>query len=159
MTWLIWVAVALLVLAGLAGTVLPLLPGHVLILAGMVLAAWAEGFVHVGWWTLGLLAALTGLAYGIDFLAGAAGARRFGATGWSMAGAAVGSIVGLFFGLPGILLGAPVGAVVGELAARRPLREASRAGVGATIGMVVGGALKVAIAVMMVAIFLLARLF
>ncbi len=155
---LLWfLLAALLVLLGLAGLVLPGLPGMPLLLAGLVLAAWAEGFGTVGYGTLAVLGVIAFVGYFLDFAAGAFGARRFGASKQGVTGAFVGALVGLFFGLPGVLLGPFVGAVVGELAARRDLRTAGRAGFGAALGLALGAAAKLALAFTMIGIFVLAR--
>ena len=154
-----WILAFVLVVAGLAGLVLPGLPGPPLMLAGLVLAAWAEDFAFVGWGTIIVLTLLALLAYGVDFLASALGAKRFGASKRAIVGAALGVLVGLFFGLLGILIGPFVGAVLGELSARRDVRAAGRAGVGAWLGMVLGAAAKFAIAFSMLGIFALARFF
>ena len=156
---LLWLALAaLLVLLGIAGLVLPALPGAPLLFAGFLLAAWAEGFAYVGGGTLALLGALAVLAYLVDFAAGAFGAKRFGASRAGVAGAALGALLGLFFGLPGVLLGPFAGAVAGELlVARRKPAEAGRAGVGATLGLALGAAAKLALGFTMLGIFLLAR--
>lgn len=159
MTALIWITAVLLVAAGLAGLVLPALPGPLLVFAGLLLAAWAEGFAYVGTKTLialGIMAALASLA---DYVAGAFGARRYGASYRSVAGAALGAVVGIFFGLPGLLLGPFIGALVGELAERRDLIAAGRAGWGATLGLVLGTAAKLALGFTMVGLFLLVRFF
>lgn len=154
---LLWLVAAVLVLLGLAGLLLPAIPGAPLLFLGLVAAAWAEGFAHVGAWTLAVLALMALLTYGVDFAATAFGARKFGATPKAAAGAAVGTAVGLFFGLAGILLGPFLGAVAGELYARRSMEQAGRAGLGATVGLVVGAAVKVALAFAMLGVFLVAR--
>jgi uncharacterized protein YqgC (DUF456 family) len=156
-TILFWILALVLVVAGLAGLVLPGLPGPPLVVAGLVVAAWAEDFAYVGWGTIIVLILLALLAYGVDFVASALGAKRFGASKRAIVGAALGVLVGLFFGLPGILIGPFAGAVLGELSARRDLRAAGRAGVGAWLGMVLGAAAKFAIAFSMLGIFALAR--
>src|SRR5690606_33951686 len=116
----IYYAIALLmVLIGIAGTVLPALPGLPPVFGGMLLAAWAGNFEQIGVWTILLLAVLTLLSIGIDFLASAAGAKRVGASRLAVAGALAGAVVGLFFGLVGVFAGPFVGAVLGELADRR----------------------------------------
>src|SRR5512134_237218 len=139
--WLFVLAVLLIAL-GIAGLLLPILPGIPLLLAGLIVAAWAEGFEQVGMRTLVGIGVLGALGYFIDFAAGAFGAKRFGA---SRAGAAAGALLGLFFGLPGVLLGPFVGAVLGELLiSRRKPEAAGRAGVGATLGLVFGAAAKLA---------------
>jgi uncharacterized protein YqgC (DUF456 family) len=155
-TPLLWVVVALLVLLGLVGTVVPGLPGPILVLAGLALAVWMDGFVRAGWPTLAVLAGLTILTYVLDLVATAVGARRFGASRWAVAGAVVGALVGLFFGLPGLLLGPFVGAFLVELLARRDVGQAGWAGLGAWLGFLVGTAGKLAVVVAMVAVFLVA---
>lgn len=158
-TILLWILATVLVVAGFVGVVLPGLPGSPLILAGLVVAAWAEDFAFVGAGTITALALLAAISYAADLLAGALGARKFGASGRAVAGALLGAIVGLFFGLPGILLGPFVGAVLGELSARRGLVEAGRAGVGATLGLALGLAAKLALAFTMLGLFVLVRFF
>jgi uncharacterized protein YqgC (DUF456 family) len=155
---LLWVLAAILVVAGLVGLLLPVLPGPPLLFAGLLVAAWAEDFAYVGAGTLTLLAALALLTYAVDFAATALGAKRFGASKRAVIGAALGAVVGLFFGLPGILLGPFIGAVIGELTAQRGLGEASRAGVGATLGLVLGVAAKLALAFSMLGLFALVRI-
>lgn len=150
---LLWAVAALLVLVGLAGTVLPALPGPVLVFAGLWLAAWADGFVRVGWPTLLLLAVLTALAYLVDLAAAALGVRRFGASKRAAVGAALGTLLGLFFGLPGLVVGPFVGAVAGEIWARRALEGAGKAGAAAWIGFLVGSVVKLGIVFAMVGIF------
>ena len=155
---LLWLLAGVLIVLGFAGLILPVLPGIPLMYAGLVLLAWAEDFVHVGWITLTLLGVLTLLSYGIDFLATALGARRFGASPRAVMGAALGAVAGLFFGLLGILLGPFVGAVLGEFSRKATLREATQAGVGATLGLLFGALLKLALAFTMLGVFVLARL-
>jgi uncharacterized protein YqgC (DUF456 family) len=152
--WLLGVA---LVALGVAGMLLPALPGPPLIFVGFLVVAWAEDFQYVGSGTLILLAVMALLAYLVDFVSGALGAKHFGASSRAAIGAAVGAVVGIFFGLPGILLGPFVGAVLGELTARDDLLAASRAGIGATVGLLLGTAAKMAIAFAMIGVFLFAR--
>lgn len=156
-TALLWLAAGALVAGGLAGLVLPALPGAPLVFAGLFLAAWIDGFRYVGIGTLAVLAILAGLTWAADFAAGALGARGFGASGRAIAGAVAGGVIGLFFGLPGLLLGPFAGAVLGELSLRRGLGQAGRAGIGATVGLAVGLAAKVALSCSMVALFLVVR--
>ena len=155
---LLWILAVLLVVAGLAGTIIPGLPGAPLVLGGLVLAAAIDGFTHVGWPTWILLGLLGAASLGVDLLASALGARRFGASPRALLGAALGALVGLFFGLPGLLLGPFVGAVIGEYSARRNLRQAGRAGVGTFLGLVFGAAAKAALALAMVGVFAAAYL-
>jgi hypothetical protein len=158
-TILLWLLAAVLVVAGILGLVLPVLPGTPLLFAGLLIAAWAEDFAYVGAGTLAMIAVLAILTYPIDFAATALGAKRFGASKRAAVGAAVGALVGLFFGIPGIVLGPFIGAVIGELTAQRTLGEAGRAGVGAMVGLVLGAAGKMALAFSMLGLFAMARIF
>jgi uncharacterized protein YqgC (DUF456 family) len=152
-----WIGAVLLIGLGLAGVVLPAIPGAPLILAGLVLAAWAESFKYIGLWTIVVLAVLAILSYGVDFWATMFGAKKFGASKRAVIGALIGAIAGLFLGIPGVIFGPFIGAVVGELSAQRSLQQATRAGIGATIGLVLGAALKMALAIAMIGIFIVVR--
>lgn len=157
MTLLLWILAVLLVLVGMAGLVLPALPGAPLLFAGLVVAAWAEDFVYVGTGTMVLLAVLAVLTSAVDFIAGAFGAKRFGASPRAVTGALIGGVAGLFFGIPGVLLGPFVGAVIGELSVRRDLNAATRAGLGASLGLLLAAAAKIALAFAMVGVFVVMR--
>jgi len=149
----LWILAVLMIIAGVAGTVLPWLPGVVLVLAGVALAAWIDDFARISGWTVGVLAVLTGLAVLIDYLAGVAGARRAGASRLALAGAAIGTVAGVFTGLWGLVFMPLAGAAIGEYLALKDLYRAGRVGLATWLGMIVGGALKVAIALVMVGIF------
>jgi uncharacterized protein len=155
---LLWLLAALLIAAGFAGLILPALPGIPLVYAGLVLLAWAEDFAYVGWVTLGLLGLLALLSYGVDFMASAFGAKRFGASPRAVWGAALGAVVGLFFGILGIVLGPFVGAVIAEFTNRTSARVAAQAGVGAVVGLLFGALLKIALAFTMIGVFVVDRL-
>jgi hypothetical protein len=154
---LYWIGATLLVAIGLLGLVLPGIPGALLILAGLILGAWAESFAHAGLWTMVILTVLAGLTYAVDFWATMFGAKKFGASKRAIIGALLGVIAGIFFGLPGVIFGPFIGAVIGELSARRDPQQAARAGIGATIGLVLGAALKIALALTMIGIFVAVR--
>ncbi|HKJ17640.1 MAG TPA: DUF456 domain-containing protein [Xanthomonadales bacterium] len=154
MDWTIfwWFLAVLVVIAGLAGTIIPALPGVPLVFAGLFIIAWAGDFLAIGWPTVIILAVLTAIAWVVDLLAGALGARHLGASQRSFWGATIGAIAGLFFGLPGIILGPFIGAVLGELSSGRDVIHSSRVGVGTWLGMIVATALKLAIAFLMLGI-------
>ena len=159
MTLLLWSFGIVLVIVGLAGVVLPGLPGHLLILAGLALGAWADDFERVGTATLAVIGALALASYVIDLVATVLGARRLGASSRAMTGAALGTLFGLFLGLPGMIVGPFLGAVLGELTVQGDLARAGKAGVAAWIGFAVGAAVKVAIAFVMIGVFLAAIVF
>ena len=148
---------AALAIVGLAGMILPVIPGALILFIGLFLAAWADDFSYVGVWTLSVLGVLAGLTYVVDFMAGAFGVKRFGASPRAMVGAAVGTVVGLFFGLVGVVIGPFIGASIGELMTSRNLETAGRAGIGATLGLAIGAAAKLALAFTMLGVFAVAR--
>lgn len=143
-----------LVVVGLAGTVLPVIPGALLIFAGLFLAAWADGFARVGMVGLVIIGVLGALSFAADFVATLLGAKRVGASPQALVGATVGGIVGLFFGLPGMIAGPFLGAVAGELLARKRLAQAGKVGLGTWLGLAAAAVAKVVLAFMMIATFL-----
>ena len=156
MTILLWTVAVALVLIGFAGIVMPALPGHMLIFAGLLTAAWADHFTRVGPWTLGLIGVIAAVSYVVDFVAAAVGVQRLGASRRAMTGAALGTLAGLMFGLLGVIIGPFVGALAGELTVHRDWRRVGRAGLAAWIGFVLGMAVKVGLAFLMVGIFVAA---
>lgn len=152
------VLAGLLILVGFAGTILPALPGIPLMFSGMLLSAWMGDFQQIGSWTLGLLGLLAVLSMVGDFVAGLLGAKRVGASGWALAGAALGTLIGLFFGLLGLMVGPFIGALLGELIAGATLHRATHVGLGAWLGFLLGTVLKIALAFMMLGVFLFALL-
>lgn len=153
---LLWLAVVALVAIGLAGAVLPALPGVPLVFAGLWLGAWIDDYSRVGVPTLVVLGVLVVIAVLIDFLASALGAQRVGASRQAIWGSVLGTMVGLFFGLPGIILGPFVGAVVGELSARSGVSQAANVGLATWLGLLFGTIAKLALSLAMLGIFLFA---
>lgn len=154
-----WLVALSLVVLGVAGLVLPAIPGAPLLFLGLLVAAWTENFMYAGVRTLAILAMLALLTYGVDLWATMFGAKRFGASRRAIIGAVIGSIAGVFLGFSGVIFGPFIGAVIGELLAQRGIQQAARAGIGATIGLVLGAALKLALAFAMIGIFIVARFF
>jgi len=153
-----YLVAAALILAGLAGTILPALPGVPIVFAGMWLAAWAGDYTLIGTGTLVFLGVLAGLAVLLDFVAGILGARRIAATPAALWGAAIGTVVGMFFGLAGLLLGPFVGALVGEASAGGTIRRSTHVGIATWIGLLFGTLAKVALSFTMLGIFVAALL-
>ena len=150
-----WTVSLVLMFLGLCGAVVPVLPDSPLILAGAVLHHFTVHGPHaISWWTLGVLIALCIAAHVVDFVAGAVGARRFGASKWGAFGGFAGAIVGLFFFPVGLFLGPVVGALAAEiLFAGRSLQPALRSGWGTLLGTTAGMVGKVVIDLGMIAVF------
>jgi uncharacterized protein len=159
MTIALWTLVVLLMAAGVVGTVLPVVPGAVLILAGAVLGAWIDDWSRIGVWTLGALAVLTVLSIACDYLAASFGARRSGASPQAISGAALGTVAGVFTGLWGLLFMPLAGAALGEYLALRNLGRAGRVGLATAVGLIIGIAVKLAFAFSRIGIFVAALMF
>jgi uncharacterized protein len=153
MTIALWILAIVLIVVGVAGTVLPALPGPILVFAGVALAGWIDDFVRISGWTVGVLGVLTVIAWGVDYVAGALGAKKAGASGLAIAGAAIGTLAGIFTGLWGLVFMPLVGAAIGEYLARKDVWHASRVGVATWLGMLLGTVAKVAIVFLMVGVF------
>jgi uncharacterized protein len=149
-----WVLAIALIVVGVIGTFLPVLPGVILIFGGMLLGAWIDDFERVGWVALVILGVLTVLVLAVDIVSGLLGAKRVGASKLAIIGAAVGTIVGLAFGIVGVLIAPFIGAVIGEVIARGQIAPAARVGVATWIGMVVGALAKLALVLAMIGVFL-----
>ena len=148
------ILVGLLFVAGLVGSIVPWMPGPLFILAGAVVWAVATDFQTLGWGRLALLAALAALSFLLDFLAGALGARRYGASRWGVVGAIAGAIVGLFLGPLGLIGGCVAGAVAGELLRGADLEGGVRSGLGALLGLLAGLVADLVISLTMIGLFL-----
>ncbi len=146
------VAAALIVL-GLAGAMIPTVPGIPLVFIGIWLIAGIDHYHHLGYgWLIGI-AAVGAVGLTIDLLAGALGVKRVGASKQAVLGALVGTVIGLFFGLPGLLLGPFLGAVLGELASGSSVLRSTNVGISAWLGLLFGTIVKLISSLMMVALF------
>jgi uncharacterized protein len=178
-----WILSVAMMAIGIAGTVLPALPGVMLVFAGILLGAWIDGFTKVGGLTVAFIGLLGVAAFAVDYLAALLGARRVGASRLALIGAAVGTVLGIFTGLIGLLFMPLVGAVVGELIAQRQNgllgrervvdasaaavdgpgmpgagRRAAQVGIATWVGLMLGTVAKVVLVFMMVGIFVAALL-
>jgi len=151
-TWM-FVLAGLLVLTGLAGSILPALPGVPLVFGGLLLAAWADDFQRVSWLVLVILGLMTLFSFAIDFAATAMGAKRVGASKLAIVGALIGTLGGFVLGLPGLIFGPFVGAVTGEMLTHGEMQRATRAGFATWVGLVFGTLTKLALVFTMLGIF------
>ena len=150
---LLWILSTALILVGLAGIVLPALPGTVLILGGILLGAWIDDFTRVGWIAVTAITVLALLAWAMDYVAAMLGAKRAGASRQAVIGAAIGTVAGIFLGLVGVLFMPLVGAAIGEYLARRNQQQALRVGIATWLGLMAGMLAKFVLAFMMIGIY------
>jgi len=155
-TELVVVLTVVLIVLGLAGSLLPVLPGSPLILAGAVLYAWHTQFTVVGWTDLTVLAVLALAGQSLDYAAAALGAKKYGASRWGMIGACIGGTLGLITAnIIGLVVGSFAGAVVLELLKGAELKASVKVGYGTLVGFLCGAVGKVIIAFIMVGYFIL----
>ena len=155
----LWVIAVAMIATGIIGTVLPALPGVLLVLGGMVLAAWIDDFTRIGVWTLGIAAALAVAGVAIDLACQVLFAKRAGASRLGLVGAAIGTLAGVFSELVGLLFFPLLGAAIGEFIAHRDALRAGQVGLATWIGLLVGTVAKLAIVFAMVGMFLAALIF
>ena len=152
-----WSVTICLLLAGAIGCVLPILPGHLILLvaaiAHRVMLGESSG---LKWWSFLILVVLMAISQIFEMVSGAAGTKWFGGTRWGVFGAVVGSIAGLFFLPFGLLLGPLIGAFIFEIAfARKEPRPAAISGVGSVVGTLAGMGIKIVIGLLMIIWFLI----
>jgi len=153
MTVLLWILAIAMIAVGVAGTVLPALPGVALVFGGMLVAAWIDDFTRIPGWVVAVMAVLTAIAMAADFAAGMLGAKKAGASKLAIVGAAIGTIAGVFTGFLGLVFMPLVGAAIGEYVAQRDVKRAGRVGIATWIGLLVGTAIKVAVVFTMLGVF------
>jgi uncharacterized protein YqgC (DUF456 family) len=153
------VLAALLMIGGLAGSILPALPGIPMVFGGIWLAAAVDGYRHLGLWWLLIIGAIGTVGVIVDFVASTLGAKRVGASSRALWGAAIGTFAGMFFGIPGLLFGPFVGALLGELASGTSVLRSAHVGMGTWLGLLFGTLLKLVLSFLMIGLFGVAILF
>ncbi|MDH5540638.1 MAG: DUF456 domain-containing protein [Rhizobacter sp.] len=167
-----WIAATALIIVGVIGTVLPMLPGTLLVLGGIVLGAWIDGFVRVSGATVAFIALLAVLAWVTDYVAALLGAKKAGASPLALVGAAVGTVLGILMGLVGLLFMPLLGAMAGEYWTQHKLmgrgatgaqtriagRKATKVGIATWIGLLLGTVVKLALTFLMIGVFVVALL-
>ncbi len=152
----LWLASISLILIGLAGTILPLLPGTLLVWGGVLLGAWIDDFTRVSVGTVVIITVLAILAGVLEFVAGLMGAKRVGASKLALVGAALGTVAGIFMGLVGVLFMPLVGVAIGEYWSQKNQERAAKVALATWLGLIVGMVAKVVLSFVMVGIFLVA---
>lgn len=148
-----WTIAILLILIGLVGSVVPLLPGTTFILLGALVQKWLLPDT-LGWTAVGWIAAFWFVSVLADLGCTLLGTKLFGGSKWGMAGATGGALAGMFFSLPILILGTMLGAVVAEKwKGKRSTDDALRSGAGAAVGFLLSTVAKFGCALVMVAFY------
>ncbi|WP_213949563.1 DUF456 domain-containing protein [Luteibacter sp. dw_328] len=155
----LYVLATVLIIGGLAGAILPVLPGVPMIFGGIWLAAAVDEYNHLGWGWLVAIGAVAVLGIAVDFISGSLGAKKIGASPRALWGAGIGTTIGMFFGLPGLLIGPFAGAVIGELWSGKSILRSAHVGVSTWFGMLLGVVAKVVLSFLMIGMAGLALLF
>lgn len=155
----LYLLAAALIVGGIAGAILPMLPGIPMIFGGIWLAAAVDDYRHLGWGWLLAIGIVGAVGIALDFISASLGAKKIGASPRALWGAGIGTTVGMFFGLPGLLLGPFLGAVAGELWSGKSVLRSAHVGVSTWFGMLLGIVAKAVLSFLMLGIAALALLF
>jgi len=146
---------SIFVLVGIAGCVLPILPGPVLIFLGLLVLALLKGFFPPLTPTLMIVMAILTVIVTIgDYMIPLWGAKKYGTSKWGIWGSVAGMAIGLLFSPFGMLLGAVIGAVAVEWLVQKERGKAFKAGWGVIVGSLLGAVLKLGVSGMMVYYFI-----
>jgi len=143
MDYILLALAIILMIAGIAGCLLPVLPGPPLSYLGMVLLHLTR-FADISKNLFIILGVVAVVVTVIDYVVPIWGTRQFGGSKYGMRGATVGLIIGLFLGPLGIITGPFIGAVIGELIFKDDIKYALKAGFGSLLGFLTGVGLKLA---------------
>lgn len=152
-----WVVTSILLVLGLVGSVIPVIPGHLIILAAAIIHGLMLGENSgLRWWSFLILIALLSISQILEIVSGAAGTKWFGGTKWGAWGAFVGGLVGMFFFPIGIILGPLIGCLLFEKCfAKQENKAALSSGIGSVVGTVTGMLIKIAFGIVMIVWFVL----
>ena len=152
-----WFITICLLAAGVVGCVVPILPGHLILLIAVIAYRLMLGeAAGLAWWSFAVLGVLMAISQTFEVLSGAAGSKWFGGTRWGAIGAILGSLAGFFFFPLGLLLGPLIGAFLFEMAfAKQQARPAAISGVGSVVGTLTGMVFKIVVGILMIGWFLL----
>jgi len=159
MEFFLYLLAALLIVGGVAGAILPVLPGIPMIFGGIWLAAAVDDYRHLGWGWLIAIGIVGAVGIALDFVSASFGAKKIGASPRALWGAGAGTVIGMFFGIPGLIVGPFAGAVVGELWSGESVLRSAHVGVSTWVGMLVGIVAKVVLSFLMIGMAGLALLF
>lgn len=141
-------------LAGLAGVFLPVLPGVPLVLAGTFIYAWSTGFQVITVGNLIFFTVLTAIASAVDYIGGLLTAKKYGASKYGLIGGVLGGVLGLvIFSIPGLIIGQLAGVILGELYFGKQMKESFTSGFAMFVGYILGSTIKVFFAGLIVIVF------
>ncbi|GAB0157317.1 DUF456 domain-containing protein [Chryseobacterium sp. Alg-005] len=139
----------ILLLLGIIGTFLPILPGLVLSLCGLLIYKFGTdsdlSMIYI--WIFGILTAVSAV---LNYIIPARTNRKYGGTRWGSIGSIIGTIIGMFFPPIGFLIGMFAGVFVGELLHdSKDMDKALKSTKGAFIGFIYGTGFSLVVGVAM----------
>jgi uncharacterized protein YqgC (DUF456 family) len=139
----------ILVIIGILGSILPILPGPPISYVALILLQLTSKHPFSTAFLV-IFGVITALVVVIDYLIPVWGTKRFGGSKAGMLGGTIGVVAGLFIFPPfGIIIGPFIGAIIGELIAGREIKAATRAGFGSLVGFLTGTVMKIALTAVM----------
>ena len=154
-TVLLAILCSVLLIAGLAGIVLPILPGVPLAWLGFFVYAIGTGFDRISITTTVVFSILMVLTLVLDLVAPMLGASKYKASKLGILGSFVGLMAGVIaFGFWGIILGPFIGALLGELVARQQPEQAFKSALGTLFGFLAGSLIKIVVVLTMAGFFI-----
>ena len=143
----------ILMLIGILGSFLPILPGPPISWVGLLLLYFTNA-VADNWWMLGITGAIALVVFGLDYIIPAIGTKKFGGTKAGMIGTTIGLVVGLIAPIPGgIIVGPFLGAFLGELSNKADNKTALKPAFGSFLGFLTGTFMKFVVSVIFLGIF------
>lgn len=144
----------ILILIGMVGIFVPVLPGTGLVFAGTLLYAWITDFEVISIGYLILFGVLAALAWGVDYLASILTAKKYGASKIGIIASIVLGIIGLVvFSVPGLIIGQLAGIILGELYFGKEMKAAIKSGMAVFIGYLLGNTAKIILCSVIAVIF------
>lgn len=151
------ITTAVIMIIGLLGAILPLVPGPPLVWLGALYYGWRTGWEVVGWPSLTLLLILAIIGGTADLWMGYLGASKGGASGWATLASLVGGIIGfVVFSLPGMLIGSIAAIVLVEYTRHRDWRKVLQASGGYLVGSLLANVVEVIVCLVMIGLFVAA---
>lgn len=143
---IVWIIISgVLIIIGIIGCIIPVIPGPPISFIGLLLLQ-LKTIPPFSARFLAIWAVITIGVTVLDYIVPAYGTKKFGGSRHGMWGSIIGLFFGLFFFPPfGIIIGPFAGAVIGEMITGKEFNDALRSGFGSFLGFIAGTIMKLAV--------------